>query len=1019
MRRPTLLPLLLLLPLLGSFAQRSGPSGRPEAPPPAASRVAAAAAMQRLHFVPNVGQWHEAVRFAALGDTTGWLHDDGFSLRFERWRREESGRFAEQVGCVVRTRFLGAAAPEFEPAGPLATRRHFFVGNDPARHRTDVPAYERLVMRGVLPGIDVAFRALPEGRRGPFEYDLLLAPGAELARFAARCEGVESLRIDADGRLCARLAGLADAPELVQEAPVAWQETPTGTRPLRVAFRLLAHDTYGFAADDLDPAFAAVVDPGVVWGTFLGGGSADSIAALAWQPGIGVWVGGITGSVDFPSTSGAFQAAGNTDGFVAMLADDGETLRFATYLGGSSTDEVRGMALGPGGEPTVVGITRSTNFPVTPGALCPHYSGGSLFLDVGDAFVTRLATTGALIQASTYLGGMFDDVAEAVAIDAAGNAVVVGWTSSHDFPISAGAAQSLLNGTPGAQSDAFLVRIAPGFQELVGGTFLGGVAIDQFLDVALDPATGDAIACGWSQSADFPVTPGSVSSVFGGQVDAVVVRINSAASALLFSTYLGGSGSDFGLTVHRDRQGYLWVGGSTSSSDFPTTAGAPMGFPGGGIDGFVVRLAPNGQSIDYATYLGGPGSDKVRGIATWPGGVVVVGEASDGFPLTPDAQQPVHSGGVLDGFVLRLDANSGTYDLGYGTLLGGASQDVFKDVAISDNGIAVIAGWTFSSDMPIEPSGYQDTLLGVQCGVVIKFDLLADLGEGLRVTAEGGGVERGVGDGERELLGATLENLTDRELHVDAVRLLVGGAGDARARLSAVRCFWDRDGQDPLLVAGPAVVVADDGELVLSLQGASLPAFGTVRLRVVGVVAADPAGFSAEIAAAIVGVGSWTLRAAGGGLGPAVRVQAPGRAVGSVLVLGELPGDVDRDGVRSVVDVRRQVSQLGAVDRAVDADGDGIITPADVDATREALLGRAVVFGAPAALVRGGFCTLRGSFPAGIAVQATLGGLALPIGTVTPREAIVFVPTDHPSGLQELRVLAGGRVVRSALVDVQ
>jgi len=1002
-------------------AGRSAPQrdhGAPAGAPPAL-RAAAAAAIARVQFVPNVGQWDEQVRFAALGETTGWLHDDGFTLRFERWQaRSDDGRPREQAGCIVRTHFLGAAAPEFASEGAVATRRHFLIG-DTARHRTDVPAWERVVMRGVHPGIDVAFRALPAGRRGAFEYDLLLAPGADLACFVARCDGVTALRIDAAGRLCASLAGMGEAGELVQEAPIAWQLTPDGQRPLRVAFRLLGDDCYGFAAADLDPAFAAVVDPGIVWGTFLGGGSTDTVNGLAWRQGVGVWVTGLAGSTDFPVTPGAFQTIGGVDAYVARLAEDGQTLQFATYLGGSSTDEARAIALGPGDAATVVGVTRSTDFPVTPGALQPFFGGSSPFVAVGDGFVTRVGPSGDVLEASTYLGGYFDDVAEAVAIDSTGAAVVAGWTSSHDFPIGANAAQSLLGGPAGAQSDGFVVRIASDKQVLLGGTFAGGPYNDQFLGLALDPITGDVIVGGYSLGPGYPTTPGALRPSNLGGADAIVTRFNAQGSAFVFSTYLGGSGFDSALAIHRDRHGQIWVGGTTQSADLMTTPGAPWPQRIGAYDGFVSALAPDGQSLVFSTYLGGSGNDRVRGIATMAGDVVVVGEAGPGFPLTPDAVQVVHSGGVLDAFLLRLVANGGTWNVGYGTYLGGAGQDVLRCIALDDRGIAMLGGWTFSPDLVLQPPGFQPQMLGVENGMVVKFDLLANLGEGLRASSEPPVVTRSVGDGERELLSASLENLTDRQLHVDGLRVLVAGAGDGAARLASVRCVFERDGVAPMQVGGPAPVLADDRELALVLAGAALPAFGTARLRVIGTVAGDPAGFSAEIAAVIAGVDAWTLRADGGGQGPQVRVEAPGRVAGPVLVLGELPGDSDRDGVRTVVDVRRQIDKLGGDDPAVDTDGDGRMTLVDVDATRELVLGRASVFAVPSVWQVGSWHTLRGAFPGFGAVQATLGGQPLVLGAVTPRELTLFVPASQPSGTQEFVLTIGGRVVWTALVLVQ
>lgn len=1016
---------VLILPLLAAV----GDAGRRGAVPSAAAapappvRAAATSSLHQVQFVPNLGQWDDAVRFCVLGDTIGWLHDDGFTLRLERWTGpsadEPTGsRTRTQTGCVVRTRFLASRPPTFATGVELPTRRHFFRGDDRTRWRTDVPCFDRATMRGVQPGIDVVFRSLPDGRRGAFEYDLVLAPDADLSRFAARCEGVEELRIDAVGRLCARVAtGDGAWEELVQEAPLAWQDTPSGRRPLRVAFRLLDSTTYGFVAPDRDPAWPAVVDPGVVWGTFLGGGLTDSINALRWRDGVGVWVAGWASSTDFPTTSGAYRTTGGADAFVARLDDAGATLQFATYLGGARAEEIRGLDLGPGDTPTVVGYTQSADFPVTPGALQSTYRGASLFLDVGDGFVTRLSATGNALLASTYLGGLFDEAAEAVRVDAVGNATVAGWTSSPDFPVTPGAFQGAIAGVPGAQTDGFLTRVAANGQSLAFSTFVGGSLNDQFVALDRDPISGDVVACGWTLSANYPTTPLAVRPSFNGAVDGIVTRLQGNGAAAVFSTYLGALETDYALCSRFAPDGTIWVGGTTNSPTYPLSANAPQTLAGGLRDGFVTQLTGNGQTIQFSTLLGGSGQDKVRAIDVGPLGVVAVGEAGAGFPLTQDAEQSVFSGGNLDAFLTHLTNGGAT--LAYSTYLGGADQDALGAVELGTGGLVVVGGWSFSTDFPIAPAGYQSQLRGVEDGVVMKFDLVTTFGDSLAVGSAAGDSVQRVAAGEHDLLVAQLQNLTARELVVDTVKLLLAGAGSAPSRVASLRVLRELPGAaGSSLVAGPLLPTLDNGELLVPFTGCTVPAGGTIRLRVVADVAPDPTGAVAEVAAAVVGKDAWTLHAVGAGQGPSVRVAAPGRVDGVVLVLGDLPGDVDGDGSQTVVDVRRQLALLGTNQPAIDCDGDGQVTPIDIAATRDAVLGRTTVFAVPGAVARGTWITIRGLFPER-AMQASLGGRVLVVGCVTPRELTLFVAADQVVGTQELVLSAAGRAVVATLVDVQ
>lgn len=1010
-------PLAAILPLLLAASAALPPSAA--ALPSSGDARAAIASLRATQFVPNLGQWGASVRYAALGDAMGWLHDDGFSVRLERWSAPAQAAAAPAVrsasGCVVRTRFVAAAAPAFVAGAELPTRRNFLVGDDASRWRSDVPAHERVTMRGVYEGVDVVFRPLPDGRAGAFEYDLLLQPGADLGAFAARLEGVDRLAIDARGRLCATVRTDDGEQTLVQEAPIAWQEAADGRRPLRVAFRLLDARTYGFVAPERDPALAAVVDPGVMWSTLLGGGLSDRVNGMRWRDGFGVWVGGWASSTDFPTTVGAYRVTGGYDAFVARCNDAGSALIYATYLGGSGPEEVRGLDLGPGDTPTVVGYTRSTNFPVTAGALRPNYGGSSPFLDLGDGFVARLSATGGALLGATYLGGVFDDVMEGVCVDGNGDAYVGGWSSSPDMPVGAGAVQPAISGVAGAQTDAYFAKVSASCQTLAYGTYCGGIYNDQIISLDRDPATGHVVGVGWSISPNYPTTSGVVRPTFLGQVDAVVTRLNATGTGYAFSTYMGGLDIDFGLCGRFAPDGTVWIGGSTQSLNFPLTLTAPQTVFGGDRDGFLTRLSANGQSIPFSTFLGGPASDRVRAIDCDASNVVVVGECGDGFPVTPDAVEPVFGGGTLDAFLCYLTANGAS--LAFATYQGGGGQDVFGAVELSSAGRVVAAGRTFSTDFAVTPGANQTALRGVEDGVIVKFDLLSTLGDGLVVAADAPAAAAVVAEGERELLACTLTNGTVRAASIDSVRVHVGGAGDALATLRDVRFEREDVGG-----AAPAVPVAtvpfwlvEAGEATVPLTGCTVPAGGAIRLRMIGRVVADVVGRPVEVAAVIVGRDAWSARAEGAGGGLPVSVTEPGRVDGRAFVVGRLPGDFDGDGVVTVADLRRRVVGAdGPGALAADCDGDAALTPVDLQAARARLLGRATAFDAALAAPRGAWCTVRCLGVAG-PVVATLAGQPVAVGAVTPRECAVFVPANAPLGAQTLRLLGGDGVA----VDVQ
>lgn len=997
-----------------TLSSSDAPAGATPARPaePSAGPVAAAAAFatpDQLQFVPNRGQWADHVAYGVLGDTVGWLHEDGFTLRFERWSAADERRPGRTAsGAVVRTRFVDAGTTSVEGGRPLATRHHFLRG-PVAQHRSNVPAFGDVVMRGVQPGIDVQFRPLPDGARGPFEYDLLLAPGADLSRFVAECEGVEDLRIDKRGQLVATVPTPNGTRELVQQAPVAWQQTEAGREPVEVQFRLLGTRRYGFVAHDLDADLEAVVDPGVLWGTFLGGGATDRVYDIEWRNGNGGWVGGWTGSTDFPTSTGAFQTTGGADGFVAKLSDDGQALLFATYLGGSRSEEVRGLAVGDDDSVTVVGFTNSSDFPVTAGAPQQAYAGASTFLDLGDGFLARVAADGQSLIGSTFLGGTFDDIAEDVVLDGAGNPIVVGWTSSPDMPVPAGGLQPLLGGLAIAQTDGFVIGAAADLQSLTFGTFLGGASGEQLLAVDRDPSSGDLAVTGWSIGADYLTTPGVVRPSSGGDIDAVLTRLNANASAAVWSTYLGGIDEDAGQAVHFDIDGSVWVGGFTDSANFPPTLNAPQTSLAGGVDGFVTQVSSIGQSLQFSTLLGGPGNDRVRGLDLSAAGLMVVGEASSGFPITAGATQPQFASGITDAFATLLTNGGST--IAWSSFFGGQFQEAFSAVHFGDSGIASLAGYSYSADFPIAPAALQGSLLGVEDGVVVRLDLVTDLGPGLLVTplSEEDVVVLDTG-GVGELLRFELVNRTNRVLYLDSLTLLLAGRDASVANILDVRL--EQDGAQ----VGWAPVGSPGIDFTMMVNGLSLVPGQTSVCTLSATLQENL--FSWDLAALIAGASAWDVRAFGIGSGPTVGVIGEGRVVGPVYISGKLPGDIDGSGERNVIDVRRLVNAVGSSDLKTDVDGDGVITPIDVAATKQAILGRGSGFAAPSQTDRGVWLRVDVLLPKLDGLQASLGGRSLEIGRATPREVSVRVPSDQAVGLQELVFSRTGQVIFAGLIEV-
>jgi Bacterial Ig-like domain (group 3)/Beta-propeller repeat len=387
-------------------------------------------------------------------------------------------------------------------------------------------------------------------------------------------------------------------------------------------------------------------------------------------------------------------------------------LSYSTYLGGDDQDEGLGIAVDSAGNAYLTGDSLSTNFPTTAGAF--QTSGG------GDAIVTKLNASGTALVYSTYLGGSDSlDYGTCITVDASGNAYVSGFTEADDFPTTAGAFQT----NPGGGADAFVSKLNMSGTALAYSTYLGGDDNDYEYggnSIAVD-GSGNAYVTGSTFSTNFPTTAGAFQTSHAsdfGSADAFVTKLNASGTALVYSTYLGGNNDDEGLGVALDSSDDAYVTGGTTSSNFPTTAGAFQTSLGGGGDAFVTMLNASGTALVYSTYLGSTGSADAIAVDSSGNAYVTGSTGSTGFPTTAGAFQTT-SGGDADAFVTMLNA-SGT-SLLYSTYLGGDASDFGYGIALDGSGNAFITGDTYSSNFPTTAGAFQTGFGGDIDAFVSKF----------------------------------------------------------------------------------------------------------------------------------------------------------------------------------------------------------------------------------------------------------------------------------------------------------
>jgi len=371
-----------------------------------------------------------------------------------------------------------------------------------------------------------------------------------------------------------------------------------------------------------------------------------------------------------------------------------------TYLGGKYLDWANDVAVDPSGNAYVTGWTNSSDFPTTSSAYDTTWNGDE------DAFIAKLDSSGGLVH-STFLGGGSHDEGQSVALDAAGNVYLAGWTSSCDFPTTPGAYVAAYDGCGGAFVAKFDPSGALVYSILLGGAVAASISVD---------ASGNAFVAGVTWSPDFPTTPGAYVSRIpsGDSPDVFVAKLNPEGTTLVFSAIIGGENTEEVNGGAIDSSGAFYATGYTYSNIFPVTEGALDTHFDGTSDAFVFKLNPAGSDLVYSTYLGGTSDDYAEPIAVDSNGVAhIVGLTNSAdFPRTPDAINTTENGRGT--FVVGLDSSGA---LRYSALLGNAAGFA---ISVDDIGQIYLTGKTEWDSFLTTPGTFDATFNGERDAFVVK-----------------------------------------------------------------------------------------------------------------------------------------------------------------------------------------------------------------------------------------------------------------------------------------------------------
>ena len=656
--------------------------------PPAAARLSSSYGKLPISFEVNQGQTDGSVQFLArgagytlfltAGEAVLSLHapsaktDGPGSLASVSTLRSPSNQLAATTASsTVRLQLIDSnTKAEATGVDTLPGKSNYFVGNDPAKWHTNVPTYAKVRYSNVYPGIDLLYYGNHEGR---LEHDFVVAPGADPNAIVMGVHGADQISLEQDGSLALH----TKAGKLKLNRPAVYQTIDGRRRIISASYTTAGNNQLKFKLGKYDKQAPLVIDPVLVY-TAVWGGSSGSLAwGMALDGSGNTYVTGYTWSTDFPvvhPVQGSWHGT-NTTVFVSKINAAGTALLYSTFLGQKGGGS--GIAVDAAGRAYVVGFTGpglpvknayqttggdstafltvlgsagntlvySTYFGRTPGsanAVASDASGNAYITGAvtispgGGIFVAKFNNVGVLRYSKYLVGGLYGEPT-AIAVDASGSAYITGWTYDSKFPVTAIAFQSTCRACP-SHSNAFVTKLSPAGDRLTYSTYLGGSQGNGGFGIAID-SSGEAYVAGYTGSG-FPTTSGGFQRSFrGGTSDGFVSKLNSSGTALIWSTYLGGWGSDSISGIALDQNRTVYVAGETSSGNFPVKASL---YPSvsGKYQKFVTTLSGSLSSITYySTYLGtGSYSARHVGIAVDKALNVYLESSTDGDILpTPGA----------------------------------------------------------------------------------------------------------------------------------------------------------------------------------------------------------------------------------------------------------------------------------------------------------------------------------------------------------------------------------------------
>ena len=653
-----------------------------------------------LAFTQNAGQWDDRILFRAeTDDATMWFLNDGAYYQFERTPSadallNESPDDIEDNECLmIKATFVGANETALVSGQDIFSHHsNYFFGNDQSRWRTNVPSFEAITYRDIYPGIDLKYY----GNGYQMEYDFIVAPGSDLSHIEIRYDGAISISVNEAGELEIE----TEWGTVVESSPYVYQVDGIEENEFDGRYLLLSDNSFGFEIDgNYNTDLPLVIDPVLTYSSYLAGSGSQYVNDIVIDNNNCMVVVGQTRSEDFPVYEPIQNTyAGTFDLFITKISTETSEILYSTYFGGSGREDNPHLVLDADDNMYLICTAYSTDLP-TVNAFQASLNGTC------DAYVFKLNSHGDEILFATYYGGEDVEYAADIEIDASLMVYIAGNTISSELPLQ----NPFCDTAPGVggELDGFVAKFNASGSALIYATYLGGKDRDVINDLAITSG-GEAYVVGSTFATDFPVANPLYNCMIlaNDQVDAFITKFSAGGNTLAFSTYIGGTETDWLESIDLDADGNAYMLGCSMSDDFPVLhAIQPERVPGGingGADMIIAAISSAGDELLFGTYFGGSDEDYGEGLSLGPDGSIFI----TGYTYSPDFPLENYIDGVLDGvagtpdaLVVRLTSD-GT-EVAYSTYLGGSNSDVGIAIASSETGYALLTGYTISNDFPL------------------------------------------------------------------------------------------------------------------------------------------------------------------------------------------------------------------------------------------------------------------------------------------------------------------------------